>query len=168
MKHSNQMDNIKKRKDANDKFYTPEILSKEILSLFNFKDKEIILDPCRGQGAFFNNYPTNTNNFWCEIDEGKDYLNYNNKVDYVITNPPYSILNKFIDKSIEICNKGFGFLLHQHALTLPRLNKLKKNGFYLTKYHLCKVWNWYGHQVFVFFEKENKDCKITFSKKYIK
>tara|TARA_R110001599_G_scaffold65002_1_gene183284 strand:- start:2295 stop:2843 length:549 start_codon:yes stop_codon:yes gene_type:complete len=164
------MDDIKKRDKPNDKFYTPELLSKEIISLFDFKDNQIILDPCKGNGSFYNNYPDNTINEWCEIDDDKDFLKYNKRVDYVISNPPYSILNKFIDKCIEICDIGFGFLLHQHALTLPRFNKLEKNNFFLTKYHQCKIWEWYGHQVFVFFEKKpkNKLCCITYSKKYIK
>ena len=160
-----KMSDIKNREKSNDIYYTPELLAKEILSLFDFKDKEILLDPCKGKGAFFNNYPNNTINEWCEISDNKDFLEYNKKVDYIITNPPYSILNKFIDKSIEVSNIGFGFLLHQHALTLSRFKKLKNNGFYLTKYHQCKVWKWYGHQIFVFFEKENKKCDITYSDK---
>lgn len=51
-----------------------------------------ILDPCRGSGQFSNKIK---NCEWCEISEGKDFFDYTNKVDYIISNPPYSILNKF-------------------------------------------------------------------------
>ena len=170
VKTSKDMDKIKKRNKPNDVFMTPVPLCKEIINLFYFHESDIILDPCRGTGNFYNNYPEHCEKDWCEITDNKNFLEYDKMVDYIITNPPYSDLKNFINKAMEVVTIGFGFLLHQHALTLPRLNELKNKGFYMTKYHQCKVWNWYGHQVFVFFEKrpQNEKCTVTFSKKYIK
>ena len=57
---------------------TPEWLAKEII--LHFSPSGIILDPCRGKGAFYDNFNTETKE-WCELEEGIDFLTYNNKVD---------------------------------------------------------------------------------------
>ena len=55
---------------------TPEYLAKEIIEHFNPTGR--ILDPCRGEGAFYDNYPEGDHD-WCELGEGRDFLQYQKK-----------------------------------------------------------------------------------------
>ncbi len=78
--------------------YTPNYVSKQIIDFLNPKGK--CLDPCKGDGAFYNLLPLGAE--FCEIREGKDFFDYNKKVDWVIGNPPYSIFEDFLKKGFEI------------------------------------------------------------------
>lgn len=78
--------------------YTPDYVSKHIIRWLNPTGK--ILDPCKGDGAFYNYFPQGAE--YCEIREGKDFFLYNEKVDWVIGNPPYSIFENFLKKAFEI------------------------------------------------------------------
>ena len=65
-----------------------------------FKPVGTILEPCKGDGAFYNHFEGNKD--WCEIREGKDFFDYNKTVDWIITNPPFSVFDKFLLKSFEV------------------------------------------------------------------
>ena len=39
---------------------------------------------------------------WCEITEGRDFLKYDKKADWIITNPPYSIYDNFLEHCFEV------------------------------------------------------------------
>ena len=67
-----------------------------------FKPIGTILEPCKGDGAFYNQFEGDKD--WCEIKEGRDFLNYNKKVDWIITNPPFSIFDRFLLKAFEVAN----------------------------------------------------------------
>ena len=56
---------------------TPEYLAKEIIEHFNPTGR--ILDPCRGEGAFYDNYPEGDHD-WCELGEGRDFLQYQKRL----------------------------------------------------------------------------------------
>ena len=44
---------------------------------------------------FFLKYlPENTE--WCEIADGRNFYDYKKKVDWIVTNPPYSDFNRFL------------------------------------------------------------------------
>lgn len=113
-------------KNGNDKVYTPEYLCKRIVDYFKPKGK--ILEPCKGSGNFLK-YLSNCD--WCEIDEGKDFFDYNKKVDWIITNPPYSIVKKFLIKSYEIRTKNIVYLIPiNHILGLKaRINDMYSYGY---------------------------------------
>lgn len=77
--------------------YTPDWVVNRILSYVRPEGR--ILDPCSGEGAFYSRIPKCE---WCEIRKGKDFFKYNEKVDYVIGNPPYSIFEEFLRHSFAI------------------------------------------------------------------
>ena len=81
--------------------YTPTYVSEHIVRWLNPKGK--CLDPCKGDGAFYNYLPED-NRDYCEIQEGKDFFTYDAKVDWVIGNPPYSIFEDFLKKGFEIAD----------------------------------------------------------------
>jgi hypothetical protein len=68
---------------SNDVVMTPDTLAKSIVDHFNPKGQG--LEPCSGTGNILK-YLNNAD--WCEISHGKDFYDYNKKVDYVFTNPP--------------------------------------------------------------------------------
>ena len=67
---------------------TPHKLAREIIEYY--KPTGRVLDPCRGEGAFYENFPEDTERDWCELAEGRDFLSYEKQVDWIITNPPWS------------------------------------------------------------------------------
>jgi len=108
-----------------DDVYTPEPLAKEIIKMFS--PSGVILEPCRGKGAFYRNLPDGSD--WCEIEEGRDFFNYTKKVDWIITNPPYSNYDRFLDHSFEIAdNIVFLVPLGKVFNSWERIEKLRRWG----------------------------------------
>lgn len=83
-----------------DVVYTPTEVSRNIVSYL--QPKGICLDPCKGDGAFYNYLPEGKQ--YCEIAEGKDFFEWKGKVDWVIGNPPYSNFIDFLEYSFEIAD----------------------------------------------------------------
>ena len=153
---------IKHRDIGDDYFLTPSLLAKNCIKFINIEKDDIILDAFGGDGVFYNNYPECKKD-WCEIRDKKDFFGYQKKVDWIITNPPYSLLEKVLPHTYEICRKGFGYLLGINNLTPRRIEQANKNGFGLTKLHICKVFKWFGMSIFVVFEK-GKENIITYDR----
>jgi len=85
-----------------DKVYTPVDVAKKIIE--HFKPEGKVLDPSKGPGAFYNNFPENCEKYYCEIDEGIDFFEFNEKVDWIISNPPYSVFSNWLKHSFEIAD----------------------------------------------------------------
>ena len=86
--------------NPNDVVFTPDHIAERIVNMFNPSGK--ILEPCKGEGAFLKFLPKETQ--WCEITEGKDFFDFNEKVDWIVTNPPYSNFNEFLAHSFELAD----------------------------------------------------------------
>jgi hypothetical protein len=131
-----------------DKVYTPEETAIKIINkideLYNLQG--IILDPCKGPGAFYNNFPDKCQKDYCEIDEGIDFFKYNKKVDWCVSNPPYSIFNEFLTHSMEICD---------NIVYLIPINKLTSSGS-----RVGRLANWGG--IPLIFILSNRDCNFPF------
>ena len=139
---------IPKHLKKNDEFYTPIPLAIECIRFVDLKPGDVVLDSAYGTGNFYNNYPTFTKNLYTE-----DFLTFHEKIDWIITNPPYSKINEYLEHSCKICKKGFAYLLLAHHLTIERIMRLEKNGFYIEKILLSKVDKWYGYNFFIVFRK---------------
>ena len=74
---------IKNRKEAKDIFLTPIELAKNHINMIECKENEIWYDPFKNSGNYYNNFP-NDNKVWSEILEGKDFFEFNEKVDIII------------------------------------------------------------------------------------
>jgi hypothetical protein len=155
--------NIKKRKEANDIFITPLELAKKHIDFIDFNENDKWLDPCRNNGSYFNNFP-NDNKDWCEILDNKDFFEYDGEVDIIIQNPPYSIMDKWIQKNIELNPRIFSLLIGVGGLTTKRMEKIESAGYGLIKMKILKVWKWYGMSALVVFQKE-KQSIIKFDRK---
>ncbi len=156
---SNISHNIKHRTrtSTRDKFYTPEKLTKEMLKFVPFKDNDFVLDPAYGKGIFYKNFPDFVRKDFCEIDFNSDFFDYYNRVDWCVTNPPYSMIENWLKHSCEISKKGFAYLLGQGSITPRRIELCNNQGFGITFMHLCKVFKWFGISAFVIFEKNKNN-----------
>ena len=60
---------------ANDVVYTPREIARQMIAFYTGDlVREFVLDPCRGDGAFYDQYPNYCQKEWCEITEGRDFL----------------------------------------------------------------------------------------------
>lgn len=84
---------------ASDTVMTPPALAKRIVE--HYKPSGTLLEPCRGTGSFYNQMPGAD---WCEITQGRDFFDYKWKVDWILTNPPYSIYDRFLEKCFEVAD----------------------------------------------------------------
>jgi hypothetical protein len=122
-----------------DKVYTPEHVVLEVLEIlkpyYDYWDtQQSTLEPFRGEGAFYHKLPLQTQ--WCEIDEGKDFFDYNDKVDWIITNPPYSIFDKCLDKMLSVAdNICIVIPVNKILSSMPRLMDIKRSGKSITHIH---------------------------------
>jgi len=146
---------IKKREIPKDVFITPLELSKLHIDFIDSNENDIWLDPCKNSGSYYNQIPTDKKE-WCEILEDKDFFKYKGNPDIIIQNPPYSLLNDWIKKNIELNPRVISLLIGIGNLTTRRIEWLENAGYGLTKMRMLKVYKWYGMSMLVNFEKDKK------------
>lgn len=78
---------------------TPDWCAELVVS--HFKPAGRVLDPCRGDGAFYNLIPDCE---WCEIREGRDFYKVSENYDWVVSNPPYSVFSDFLRHSFKVAD----------------------------------------------------------------
>jgi len=155
MSKSNTSHKIKQRENPNDVFITPLKLAKYNIDMIEYKDDDIWYDPFKNDGSYYNQYP-NENKKWSEILENKDFFDFNEKVDIICSNPPYSMIDKVLEKSVSLKPRIISYLIGVNNLTAKRMEYMENNGFYITKIHMCKVFKWYGMSMIVVWEKDKK------------
>jgi len=150
---------------------TPKDIAEQI---FNYcytqmKAQDTILEPFLGHGNIYNTFiqPDNQK-FYCDTKDGINFFDFDKKVDWAISNPPFQILqngepiNAFIliiNRLMKICDKGF-FLLINHklwsSLTVKRLREWSNNDWVISKIKIYEIKIWYGRYYLVKFEKGGK------------
>lgn len=114
---------------------TPDYLAREIVEYYKPTGK--ILEPCRGQGAFSNLMPGCD---WCEIAEGKDFFDYKESPDWIVTNPPWSLIRQFLTHSFAIDTKNIVYLCNFNAfVTKARLRSIYDNGYGIKEVYCVKA-----------------------------
>ena len=83
-----------------DNVMTPTHIAEAIVE--RYKPKGFVLEPARGTGNIFNELKKPKD--WCEINQNRDFFDYNKKVDWIITNPPYSIYDLFLEHCFEVAD----------------------------------------------------------------
>ena len=154
--------------NGNDCVQTPDDLADRIVKRFlpQIKPSDTILEPCRGNGAFIRAFAKHglINVDWCEINDGRDFLDYDKEVDWIITNPPWSKIREFLQHSYRIATNGVWLTPSNHVTTLtartedmeeagwgikevPRLRRIDtplqpwpQSGFLLAAVHLQRGW----------------------------
>jgi len=148
-----------KREDC---IQTPIPLAKRIVE--HFSPYGNILEPCKGDGNFLSVLPKGTE--WCEILEGQDFFNWNNKVDWIITNPPYSKMRKFMVKSMEVADHIVFLTTINHLWLKARLRDIKKAGFGIKEIIIFETPESFpqsGFQIGVFYLQRGYNGQIEFT-----
>lgn len=91
---------IEKGPIKGDVVYTPDKVAREIIAWLN--PSGLCLDPCMGDGSFFRNLPAGSE--WCELEKGRNFFDYDKRVDWIIGNPPYSIFENWMRHSFELAD----------------------------------------------------------------
>ena len=155
--------NIKKREQPKDVFYTPEPLVRTHLEYISkyVKENDIIFDGFFGLGAYYNlfneYFKKNTFDF-TEIAMNKDFFLYDKKVDVIVSNPPYSLIDKVFEKSVLLNPHTISYLVGVHNLTTKRIMYMNTNGYYLVELKMLKVYKWFGMSCIIVFRKDGKNC----------
>ena len=131
------------RPDGEDaEFETPRWLVEscvEQLELFYGADVDMtVLDPCSGRNIWAQTIlarlkPQRFHE--CEILHGSDFFDFTDQVDWIVGNPPFSNLTKWLDHSTRIAGVGFAYILPGHALSNKRLTLIESFGFVLNTIH---------------------------------
>ena len=151
---------------------TPIELAKKLISFIPFKQEDIVYEACAGEGAFFNNFPIYTKNYSTEINKGTCFTSFTDKVDWVVTNPPYNLVLN--DKKIRssfwyllkyFCNqsrKGIALLGNYNclnSLSPKRMKELESMGWYLNNIVICDIKKWNNRYFFMIFSRVKiNDC----------
>ena len=85
---------------ASDTVQTPIAIACMIIEKFN--PQGLVLEPCMGEGNIYNQLSEPKD--WCEITRGRDFFDYHERADWIITNPPYSIYDKFLHHCFEVAD----------------------------------------------------------------
>jgi hypothetical protein len=80
--------NLRYRLKPNDRIYTPGPIAQSIVDMLTLQEGDVVLEPCYGGGAIYDRIPDGVEKRWCEIDHGRDFLEYEaDDVDVIVTNP---------------------------------------------------------------------------------
>jgi|TARA_Y100000034_G_scaffold100667_1_gene124391 hypothetical protein len=157
---------------------TPIDLANKLVE--HFKPKGRILEPCRGDGNFYKAIQSYTKSGqlkghiqnkhtleWCEVLKGRDFFDFNKKVDWIITNPPYSKMRKFIQKSMEVSDNIVFLTTINHLWLKARLRDIFEKKFGIKEiiiFDTPKTFPQSGFQIGCFYLKKGYVGNIKFNK----
>ena len=154
--------------DMKELMFTPDDTASEIMSWISpqIPIEDSVLESFKGNGVFYDKIPNKK--YYCEIDNGIDFFKYDKKVDWVISNPPFrvmynnEVINAFvliINKTMELCNKGFFYLINHKlwsSITVKRLREWSNNKWVISAIKIIEIKKWYGRYYIVKFEKNGE------------
>lgn len=149
---------------SDDVIFTPDELAAAIVA--HFKPTGLILEPCRGGGAFTRAMPGCG---WCEITEGTDFFrNHSIGVyDWIVTNPPWSQIRPFLQHSMKLADNVVFLVTINHLWTKARLRDIRLAGFGIKEIAICdtpKNFPQSGFQLGCFHVQRGYEGPIIFSK----
>ena len=145
---------------------TPEELCKKLIQKIPLEDGDKVLEPFKGEGNFYNHLPDFVKKDWCEIEEGRDFQEYAEEFDWVISNPPFRLeigtkrensFLKIIKYYTQRAKKGIAFLGNDYCfstLTPKRLKEFNASGWFIHNIIVCSPKKWRGRYFFIIFKKE--------------
>ncbi|OWY06882.1 helix-turn-helix transcriptional regulator [Thioclava sp. IC9] len=112
-----------------DRVMTPPALAAAIIAHFADRISGHALDPARGLGAFHDQLPMHLDRFWCELEDGRDFLEWDTQVDWIITNPPWSKIRAFTQHAMTVADHIVWLVPIVNITTKARLRDLRDHGF---------------------------------------
>lgn len=147
---------------------TPEELCKKLIGMVPLISGDRVLEAFKGEGNFYNNLPDFVEKDWCEITEGRDYKDYHQPFDWIISNPPFRMDEENVGKRVntffkllkyytERAEKGVAFLGNDtcfSTLTPVRMREFNSRGWFIHSITCCAVKKWRGRYFFIILKKE--------------
>src|SRR5574344_131209 len=95
-----------------DFYRAPSSLTQVLWGTCEFADFDDIYEPMAGDGAIASVLRNNGYNVIMDDirTTGKDFLDFNSTVDYIVTNPAFSIFTETVQKCDEVCLYGYTLL----------------------------------------------------------
>ena len=89
---------------------TPKDLAKVLIEHFN--PRGFILEPGRGERNMYDLLPDPKD--WCEIEEGRDFFDWEEKVDWIFANPPWDDLDTWLKHCFKVADKIMALIPCSH------------------------------------------------------
>lgn len=106
-------------KNYSDEHYTAKCIAEVVIKHFSPIGR--CLEPFSGNDAFLQYMPSGTD--WCEIQKGRDFFDYNDQVDWIVTNPPFSNMTKVFEHAFSLSdNCVFVIPISKYWSSAPRIN----------------------------------------------
>ena len=134
-----------------DVVYTPRELAQAVID--HFKPTGTMLEPCRGSGHFYDAFPPETVKHYCEIDEGIDFFDWHDPVDWIISNPPWSQFRAFNLHAMSLATSVVWIIPLVHLSGKARVRDVQEMGFGLREIALLDTprdWPQGGFQLAAF------------------
>lgn len=120
------------KSSSTDVVFTPDKVAKFFVKYMSkyIKATDVLLEPCKGGGAFYKPLRSLGNKvYWCEISAGKDFFKFKKHVNWIITNPPYSIYDSFVQHCFEVSDNVCLLIpLSKLVSSLGRIKSYSKYG----------------------------------------
>lgn len=139
-------------------------MARHLISRIPWKEGDVVMEPCKGKGAFYDNLPDTVNKEWCEINEGRDYLTFEGKVDVTLSNPPFvprAFFWEFHKKAMDTTRRAIYWLINIGSLnvfTPKRLEEMKTKGWFIQSFHTVSDKRWFGRYVWIEITREPNGC----------
>lgn len=105
---ANNSKGIRKKSD----FYeTPFSITEHLFEREDFDKDLSVCEPACGEGAIVDILNKHWTDKVFSYDQEKDFLKEKDKYDYIVTNPPFSLAQEFIQQARKVARKKFAFLL---------------------------------------------------------
>ena len=151
---------------------TPEEVCRTIIGLIQWDEGELVLEPFRGDGNFYNNLPACVRKDWCELREGKDFFDYVGPTpDTIITNPPFrdeaggeNLVVPSLERCLHLAQKRVVYFINHkglNSLTATRLKKYSDWNWGITHFSVWDLKKWFGRYYLIVWEK-NKPAIIGY------
>lgn len=139
-----------KNDPSRDIVMTPDALAQQVVDVFAPQMSGTVLEPAAGEGAFLRAFPERLDSKWCEITKGRNFFGYRERVDWIVTNPPFSEIRAFLGHALEITDNIVFVIPLAHLTTKARLRLIAEAGFAVCKIVLLphpKSWPSSGFQL---------------------
>jgi hypothetical protein len=110
---------------------TPVPLARALVQAL--QPRGVILEPCAGSGHFVRALRPYGRVVWCEIDRGRDFFDWTERVDWIVTNPPWSQFRAFLAHALRVADHVALMASINHVWTKSRRELVRQAGFGLAR-----------------------------------
>lgn len=121
---------------TNDRVMTPLPLAQALAAAL--QPSGVILEPTAGTGNFVRALEPYGDVRWCEIDRGRDFFDWTQPVDEIVTNPPWSLFAKVLAHALRLARRRVALVATvNHFWTRYRRDLVRRAGFGIERIIEC-------------------------------